>query len=305
MEFRIYPTQKNNIYPQGRQTPYPPTDPIPNFYNEIVLSADKRFGLMSIDGIDPVDCTINTSHLVGVNGERYNSSFLNGRTITITVAINAPAEQNRRVLFNTCRVNTWVGMEFRLDDKTLFISGIVKQIPTTYFDKKEVCQIIVYCPSPEFKRIATPVTPMRIITIPVNGEEVEFEIYGDLPTYPLFDVTMDSHACSFIKINKTYTAAQDRQTMKVEYDMSLNYNVVINCRPSERDIVGFDFDTNIENRLLAYLTNDSSWIKYDFENNYGNGDYNRQTYRISVEDDTGLEDGQEVSMIIYDLYQGV
>jgi hypothetical protein len=304
MEFRIYPVADKEIYPYPRE--FNPSGNYPNLYKELVLTNNVNYGLMSIEGIDPADCTINSSHLVGVNGEIYNSSFLNGRNITITLAINSPAEENRRNLFQTCRVNKWLGMEFRLDDMTLFISGIIKQIPTTYFDKKEVCQIMVYCPSPEFKRIALPHNPQRYFSIPLNGEEVEFRVNGDLPTYPFFQFETDTHRCSFVKINKrSITTSDENQLMKIEYDFPLNYYTTINCRPSERQIMGCDLNTNNGEQLLAYLSNDSSWIAFDQVNYYGWDGGDRQTYRVSAEDDTGLEDGQTVRMEFYDLYQGV
>jgi hypothetical protein len=239
MEFRIYPISDDARGTSQEEYVLSPKTRINGandmFYREIVLTNNCNYGLMSIDGIEPTDCTFNTSHLVGVNGERLNSSFINSRTITITVAINAPAEQNRKVLFNTCRINSLLGMEFRLDDKVLFIAGYVKQIPTTYFDKKEVCQIVVFCPEPEFKRINTFQYPRRRETLEMNGEALNLQTYGDLPTYPHFSCYFNHSATNFT-INKSFSHYLSQQFMRIEYDFFADFYMYIDCVPSYKRI---------------------------------------------------------------------
>lgn len=312
MELRIYPYRNGNLYPYARP-PKPSHTNHDNFFKEIVLTDNTKYGLMTVEGIDPCDTIINSSHLVGVNGERVNSSYLNSRTITITVAINSPAEQNRRELFDTCRIGNWLGMEFRLDDKILFISGMVKQIPTTYFDKKEVCQIIVYCPSPEFKRIANVEEPMRWCDIPINGDPVEIEVYGDLTTYPRFYGTvLYKNPPTWLQIEKNYLGGADgQQHMKINYSFHPEEFVEINCIPSERMMDGVTYSNSPQYEetitpLLPYLTNDSSWIKFDFPSYFGHNSTEYKKFRITMTDSTGISDEDYTfRMRFYDLYQGV
>ena len=66
---------------------------------ELEITNNKAYSIISIDGIDPPESSINTTHNAGADGSVYNSAFINERSITLTLAINSPAETNRLNLY--------------------------------------------------------------------------------------------------------------------------------------------------------------------------------------------------------------
>ena len=81
---------------------------VENTYGDILeLTNNPAYCITNVDGIDPPDATINTARNAGADGSVFNSAYMNNRTITITMAINGPAEANRIELYRSvCTTQT-------------------------------------------------------------------------------------------------------------------------------------------------------------------------------------------------------
>ena len=67
-----------------------------NKYGEqLELTRNEAYVIESIEGLDPPDAVINTTRNANTDGSVFNSSYVDNRQITITMAINGPAEANR------------------------------------------------------------------------------------------------------------------------------------------------------------------------------------------------------------------
>ena len=67
-----------------------------NKYGEqLKMTNNPRYVITDVDGLYPPEGTINTTQVANTDGSVFNSSRINDRVITITMAINAPAEANR------------------------------------------------------------------------------------------------------------------------------------------------------------------------------------------------------------------
>ena len=67
-----------------------------NIYGQkIELTHNDAYVIENVIGLDPPDGVINTTRNASADGSIFNSSYVDNRTITITLAINAPAEENR------------------------------------------------------------------------------------------------------------------------------------------------------------------------------------------------------------------
>ena len=71
-----------------------------NKYGEqLELTHSEAYVITNIDGIDPPEAVINSTRNAGADGSVFNSAYVDNRVITITLAINAPAELNRINLY--------------------------------------------------------------------------------------------------------------------------------------------------------------------------------------------------------------
>ena len=122
-----------------------------NEYGEqLELTHNTAYSISSIDGIDPPDATINTTHNAGEDGNVFNSSYIGERTITITLAINAPAENNRINLYHYFKSKRAVRLYYTNSTRNVYIDRYVQTVGIAYFDRKQTAQIVIKCPRPLF-----------------------------------------------------------------------------------------------------------------------------------------------------------
>ena len=120
-----------------------------NEYGQILeLTYNPAYGVKSVIGFDPPDGVINTTRNAGQDGSVFNSAYMDNRTITITLALNYPAEQNRIQLYTYFKIKKLVTLRFTNGARDVKISGYVQSMQVAYFDKKETVQITVLCPKP-------------------------------------------------------------------------------------------------------------------------------------------------------------
>ena len=73
---------------------------VQNKYGDILeLTHNPAYVITSIDGINPPDAVINTTRNANADGSVFNSSYIDNRVITVTMAVNSPAEENRIRLY--------------------------------------------------------------------------------------------------------------------------------------------------------------------------------------------------------------
>ena len=136
--------------------------------NQLYLTGNPAYVITNIDGFDPPEATINTSKNAGADGSLFNSAYANERQITITMVINAPAEQNRINLYKWFKTKFPVKLIYETESRNLYIEGYVQSIQIGYFEKKQTAQIVVLCPKPY-----------------LNGSETNEQIFSNVD--PLFE----------------------------------------------------------------------------------------------------------------------
>ena len=162
---------------------------ITNFRGEelkIELADPWEHGLIiqSIDGIGPVNATINTTEIATTDGSRFNSARLSQRNIVLYFvfeevihsisgiaggAIVIPdggiietggyqitdvdmetIEDIRHKTYKYFPLKKQLTLEFETDTRTLQISGYVESNTPSIFSEREGCQISIICPDPYF-----------------------------------------------------------------------------------------------------------------------------------------------------------
>lgn len=116
--------------------------------DSLELTHNEKFTISNISGFDPPDAEIHTVRYAGEDGSVYNSSVMNSRTITITIAINNPAEENRLELYRYFKSRYPVRLYYQTETRNVYIDGYVQTFQVAYFNKKQTAQITVYCPRP-------------------------------------------------------------------------------------------------------------------------------------------------------------
>lgn len=126
---------------------------VENAYGEqLELTHNAAYGIQDIVGLDPPDAVINTTHNAGFDGSIFNSAYMSDRVITITMAINGPAEQHRINLYRYFKPKMPVRLYYRNGTRDVYIDGFTRTLSVQFFAKKQIAQAIVECPRPAFNQ---------------------------------------------------------------------------------------------------------------------------------------------------------
>ena len=145
---------------------------------QIELTHSNNYSVKSVLGFDPPDGIINLTRNAGQDGSEYNSSYMDNRTITITLAINYPAEKNRIDLYKFFKIKQAVKLYFRNGSRNVWINGYTQSFQVAFFDQKETAQITVICPRPYLNDVEPVIEELTNI---ISLFEFPFEIEEDYP----------------------------------------------------------------------------------------------------------------------------
>lgn len=118
---------------------------------QIELTHNEAYVIESIEGIDPPEAVINVVKNANADGSVFNSSYVNERQIIITLAINGPAEDNRINLYKYFKNKYPTRLYYKNGARDVYIDGYCKNIQISFFNLKQIAQIIIICPDPFFK----------------------------------------------------------------------------------------------------------------------------------------------------------
>jgi hypothetical protein len=178
---------------------------VQNKYGQrLELTHNADYVISNIDGIDPPDATINTTRNGVADGSVFNSAFIENRIITISLAVNAPTEQNRIKLYKYFTPKSKIRLFYKNETRNVFIDGYVQTVPVSYFIKKETVMITIFCNDPYFKDVDENITdfssvqplfefpfeieeadPIEFSQLLINQEQIIFNS-GDVETGALF-----------------------------------------------------------------------------------------------------------------------
>lgn len=237
---------------------------------QLELTHNPAYAIKSVLGLDPPDAVINTTKNAGQDGSVYNSAYMDNRTITITLAINYPAEINRINLYRYFKSKFPVTLRYKNESRDVFIQGYVQSFQVAYFDKKETAQIVVFCPKPHLNG-------SQIITENLSNIVSLFEFPFSIAEegIPISDLAI-GHEQSVINLGDIDTGVRMRITALGEIVNPLIYNsttgivmkiidtlyendvVEINTRSGEKSIKKIS-DGSVTN-LISKLSDNSSWM---------------------------------------------
>lgn len=242
-----------------------------NQYGEqLELTHNPAYAIKSVLGLDPPDAVINLTRNAGQDGSVYNSAYMDNRTITITLAVNYPAEQNRIELYKYFKSKFPVTLRYKNDSRDVWIQGYVQSFQVAYFDKKETCQIVVVCPKPHLNDVdiilenLSTIDPLFEFPFSIDAEGVEMsEIIlgqqksilnlGDIDTGVYIRIKVNGAV-----LNPAVYDSTNNTFMKFLDEFAQGDVIEINTRSGEKSVK--KISQGVTTSLISKLAENSTWF---------------------------------------------
>lgn len=242
-----------------------------NKYGEqLELTNNPRYTIADVDGLYPPEGVINTTKVSNMDGSVYNSSYVNDRTITITLAINSPAEENRIMLYRYFKTKYPVRLYYKNGVRDVYIDGYVSKCSIEYFEKKQTAQIEISCPMSLFRSVEENATEFSSIEnlfvfpfsieatgIPFSavktGEQKTIINGGDVET----GVVIKLSALGTVLNPKIYNV-DNADHMSLNVEMQSGDEITINTRKKEKSVILLS--DGVESNIIGKLEAGSKWF---------------------------------------------
>lgn len=238
--------------------------------DQLELTHNPAYSVYNIEGLDPPDAQINTTHNAGYDGSVFNSAYEKDRTIVITMTIESPAEVNRIALYKYLKTKFPVRVFYKNGTRDVYIDGFVQAMQIGFFQRKQVAQITIFCPKPNFSGNTSVVQEFYTVNylfefpfdisepIPfseiVTGLEKSIINAGDLET----GVTITIDAVGTVVNPKIYNV-DDNTFMILNYTLQSGDTVTIDTRQGEKSITLRRAGADIN--LIGALQRNSTWFQ--------------------------------------------
>ena len=115
-----------------------------------ITNQEDRWQILSIRGLNPPKGNINTLHLAGFDGARFNSEFVGTRNSVLTLVIRGNAETNRQTLLGLVPQKRPLKFLIENGTRAVYTNGYVDSVEVDPFAFPQVMQISIICPDPYF-----------------------------------------------------------------------------------------------------------------------------------------------------------
>lgn len=244
------------------------------FGSRLPLTEELGYLVSKIDGLAPVDATINTTNRVRVYGTTYNSSQILGRDIDISVYIDGDPRIARQALYKVAIPGepitvhlAWFGSEYKAE-------GYVSSISTEHFTDTQTVSVGIQCQSPylmsETQKSITGDNIKRIFEFPFStkdGENFQFgqrlektrlitQNSGDVETGAVFSVKLSSAVTGLQIVNEN-----SGEFMSLTGELPSGYLVEISTYSGNRYIKLINRSTGAEQNILARKGENFDWLQ--------------------------------------------
>lgn len=247
------------------------------------LTADPRFSVTNVDGLNPVPTTINTSANSG-DGAIFNSAFLQARNIVITIVFNGDIEDTRKAFYALFPLKSRITLRVKNKKYDVRINGYVEAVDIALFSQRQQAQVSIICPDPFFVNSASAVSRSTVvsgvptITVTNTGDfEVGFYLNvtftGDVENLNVRNVTTGK---SFI----------------VSAPFQNNDNFILRTQRNELSVQRWR--SGVTTTLLSSVANGSDWVRLAKGDN-----------TLTITATSGMANIGTGTLLVYALYGGV
>jgi hypothetical protein len=257
------------------------------------LTNNPAYVVYNVLGMDPADAVINTNRNASTDSSVFNSAYIDNKEITITMALNYPAEANRINLYKYFRNKEPIKLFFKTDSRDVFIDGYCQRVNVNLFEKKEIAQVTILCSNPYFKA-----KDAKTVQISQNQGLFEFPFSIQTPI-PFSEISNTSHGIvntGDIKVGAIFriTATGYVDAPKI-INVDTNEFFLITAGMSAGEVIEINTIQNERSVLMGdgYSMNDyiygmsinSTWLELDVGENYfaATADTNPENMDVEVE----------------------
>lgn len=145
-----------------------------------------RFQITDIQGLNPPSADINTSEAALIDGEIFNSSKLQMRTVNLAFAIDYDAERSRMEVYRVIHSKKPIRIYYKSEYRDIYIDGYVQEVDFSYFEKKQICTVTIICPQPYLKAVEEIIEELTAVLplfhFPFASTETPELVFGALDT---------------------------------------------------------------------------------------------------------------------------
>lgn len=245
-----------------------------NKYGEqLELTHNDAYVIKSIEGIDPPEAVINTTRNANADGSIFNSSYIDNRTIIITLAINAPAEINRINLYKYFPAKYPVRLHYKNGSRDVFIDGYVRSVQVDPFNKKEIAQITILCPETFFSASSNNITDFTSVE---DNFEFPFSV-EDPPGYLEFGQILLDQNKNIINVGDVETGIEfyiramgsitnpiiynvdTNEFFKLSVNMVIGDEIYINTKKKQKTVTMTH--NAVTTNIIGNLVSGSTWFQ--------------------------------------------
>ena len=114
---------------------------------------ETEYQVVSVEGLNPPNALITSSSVVGLDGEKFQSSKLETRNLVITVKINGDVEANRNRLYRYAKTKQYCKVYYKSERHDVFAEGYVDTVEGSLFTNDQRIQISIICHDPYFQSV--------------------------------------------------------------------------------------------------------------------------------------------------------
>ena len=271
--------------------------------DELKLTNNINYAIDEIDGLYPSSATINTSNMSLFDGEKFTSSKVNKKQITITFYIERNVEENRIALYKFIQPKEFIRFRYKNSNRDVYIDGYVESLDIDIFTKKQFVTVAILCPNPYFRDASNQHTNVNAIDkklvfplatpepIPFgayeNISEIILENKGDVAT----GMQIEIHATGTVRNPIIYNSVT-KAFFKLNYTMKAGEIIYVSTYKGRKTVKTL-IDGQYKN-IFNSIEKGSSWLQLKVGTNI-------LTYDADVEDEKNMH----VDFIYQNLYRGV
>lgn len=214
------------------------------------LTADPRFSVINVDGLNPVPTTINTSANSG-DGAIFNSAFLQARNIVVTVVFNGDIEDTRKAFYALFPLKSRIMLRMKNKNYDVRINGYIEAVDIALFSQRQQAQVSIICPDPFFVNSASTVSRSTVVS---GVPTVTVTNTGDFEVGFYLNVTFTGDVENLNVRNVT-----TNKSFKVSTSFQNNNNFLLTTRRNELSVQCRR--SGITTTLLSSVEDGSDWVR--------------------------------------------
>lgn len=242
---------------------------------------ETSYQIISVDGLNPPNATIQSTTVAGMDGSRFASAKLGERNIVLTIKINGDVEANRLYLYRYFKTKQYCKIYFANGSRSVYAEGYVETIECELFGNDQQMQVSIVCQDPYLKDIDEIVYDISQV---IGMFEFPFAFGGNGVIDPTdtddaieFSIIDKENIVNIVNFGDTDSGfiieiiALGAVTNPIIYCVDTDEFFGVNCTMAKGDVltidtiageksVTFDHD-GVKSNYLRYIQMGSSWLK--------------------------------------------